>query len=72
MVRLLVATWRPAFGLRATSSVLKEGGMFARFALLFIESFQTALTLSLLLAVLFSANPTSPIQPPLAVEKRLL
>ena len=56
MVRLLVATWRPAFGLRATSSVLKEGGMFARFALLFIESFQTALTLSLLLAVLFSAN----------------
>ena len=56
MVRLLVATWRPAFGLRATSSVLKEGGMFARFALLFIESFQTALTLSLLLAVLFPAN----------------
>ena len=39
MVRLLVATWRPAFGLRATSSVLKEGGMFARFALLFIEFF---------------------------------
>jgi len=30
--------------------------MFARFALLFIESFQTALMLSLLLAVLFSAN----------------
>ena len=43
MVRLLVATWRPAFGLRATSSVLKEGGMFARFALLFIEFFKLRL-----------------------------
>jgi hypothetical protein len=42
--------------LRATSSVLKEGGMFARCALLFLKSFQTALMLSLLLAVPFSAN----------------
>ena len=52
----LLRIWRRAFGLSARSSVLKACGMLARFALLFLKSFQTVVMLSLLLSMVFSAN----------------